>query len=72
MWQEIITYIIIAIAVFLASRKLYFKWKKPDDCNGCSTDSCAACGLADLKKDMETNGYKKGKKVSTGHDEAKN
>jgi len=53
MWQEIITYIIIAIATILAARKLYMKFKKPSGCDSCSTDSCAACGLADLKKDID-------------------
>ncbi|MGM0566491.1 MAG: FeoB-associated Cys-rich membrane protein [Bacteroidota bacterium] len=53
MIQEIITYIIIAVAAALTIRKFYQKMKQPSSCDGCSTDSCAACGLADLKKDMK-------------------
>lgn len=53
MTQEIIAYIIIAVAAALTIRKFYRKMKQPSSCDGCSTDSCAACGLADLKKDME-------------------
>lgn len=53
MLQEIITYIIIAIAAGLAVRKVYMKFKKPSGCNNCSSDSCAACGLADLKNQMD-------------------
>ena len=53
MTQEIITYIIIAVAAVLTIKKFYRKMKQPSSCDGCSTDSCAACGLADLKKDME-------------------
>lgn len=53
MIQEIIAYIIIAVAAAITIRKFYKKMKQPSSCDGCSTDSCAACGLADLKKDME-------------------
>ncbi|MFW5975052.1 MAG: FeoB-associated Cys-rich membrane protein [Bacteroidota bacterium] len=53
MIQEIIVYIIIAVAGALTIRKFYKKMKQPSACDGCSTDSCAACGLAELKKDME-------------------
>jgi len=53
MIQEIIAYFIIAVAAALTIRKFYRKMKQPSACDGCSTDSCAACGLADLKKDME-------------------
>jgi positive regulator of sigma E activity len=62
MWQEIITYIIIAIAAGLAVRKAYLKFKKPSGCDSCSSDSCAACGLADLKKEMDE---KKGRQQFT-------
>ena len=56
MWQEITVYIIIAIATALVLRKVFMKIKQPSSCDGCSTDSCAACGLADLKKDMDKAG----------------
>lgn len=65
MWQEIITYIIIAIATVLAARKLYLKFKKPSGCDGCSSDSCEACGLAGLKKDIDAKKQASNPPIST-------
>lgn len=56
MWQEIIVYTIITITLFIAIRSLAKSAKNTDNCSSedsCSTGSCGACEIADLKKDIE-------------------
>jgi hypothetical protein len=54
-WQEIITSLILAGAIFWLLRKYVLK-KKPvkgageTECNPCSTGSCEGCAVMELKK----------------------
>jgi hypothetical protein len=57
-WQEILTSLILAGAIFWLLRKYVFK-KKPakgagaQECAPCSTGSCDGCAVMDLKKEIE-------------------
>ncbi|HRZ42177.1 MAG TPA: hypothetical protein P5228_05685 [Bacteroidales bacterium] len=57
-WQEIITSLILAGAIFWLLRKYVFK-RKPvkgagaSECAPCSTGSCDGCAVMELKKEIE-------------------
>lgn len=52
--QEIIVFVIVALAAFFAVRKLLKKAQNPSDCGGCSASSCGGCEIADLKKNASS------------------
>ena len=57
-WQEILTFIIIGIALFFLARRYFFPKKKvrgsgAEECGPCNISSCEGCTLMDLKKDIE-------------------
>lgn len=54
MMQEILTYIIIFISIFVAFYRIYQVFLKPkhDGCNGCSSN-CKGCSLNNLKNEIE-------------------
>ena len=57
-WQEILTALILAGAIWWLLRKYIFK-KKPvkgvgaQECAPCSTGSCEGCAVMELKKEIE-------------------
>lgn len=56
--MEIITYIIIAAAVFVAINSIVKNMRnKKSGCSGCSSD-CSGCSLVDLKKKIEESKQK--------------
>ncbi|MFW6020122.1 MAG: FeoB-associated Cys-rich membrane protein [Bacteroidales bacterium] len=53
MIQSIITSLVVAAAVIIASIKIYRNlMKKKDGCSGCESDNCTGCPLDDLKQDI--------------------
>jgi hypothetical protein len=57
-WQEIITFIIVGIALWFLMKRYFFR-KKPVKgageaaCEPCSTGSCDSCAVMDLKNEIE-------------------
>ncbi|HLN54141.1 MAG TPA: FeoB-associated Cys-rich membrane protein [Lentimicrobium sp.] len=53
--QEIIVFLIIALAVIYTGYKIMKRFKtKASGCDGCSSD-CSGCSIMELKKQIEEN-----------------
>jgi len=61
--QNLLTYLIVAIAVAIALYKMGSGLKSSNQgCNGCASD-CGGCDLVDLKKQIEENKKKKNSNI---------
>ncbi|NTW25624.1 MAG: FeoB-associated Cys-rich membrane protein [Lentimicrobium sp.] len=58
-YQEILVFVIVGVAVAIATYKLYKQFTNPlKGCSGCASD-CSGCQLEELKKEIDRNKKKK-------------